>query len=220
VARDPRFAIDLTLTEDRPPVLHGEGGFSQKGSKPGNATHYYSLTRMPTEGFISLEGERYAVTGDSWMDHEFGTSFLEREQQGWDWLSLQFDDGRELMLYQLRRSDGSRDPRSSGTLVDAEGRTTHLTADTFTMAPAGPRFRSTSGASYPIGWLVTVPQAGLSLTVSTPLPGQELVTPAAGIAYWEGLVDVTGQSRGAAIRGRGYLEMTGYKGSLGRVMTQ
>jgi predicted secreted hydrolase len=212
--------VELSLDEGKAPAINGVNGISQKGAQAGNASHYYSLTRMPTRGRIAIDGERFDVRGESWMDHEFGTSFLEREQQGWDWLSLQFDDGRELMLYQLRRSDGSRDPRSSGTLVDAEGRTTHLTADTFTMAPAGPRFRSTSGASYPIGWLVTVPQAGLSLTVSTPLPGQELVTPAAGIAYWEGLVDVTGQSRGAAIRGRGYLEMTGYKGSLGRVMTQ
>ena len=110
-ARDPRFAIDLLASEDRPPVLHGERGFSQKGSSAGNATHYYSLTRMPTEGFITLDGERFAVKGDSWMDHEFGTSFLEKHQQGWDWFSIQLADGTDLMMFQMRA--GRRQPRSA-----------------------------------------------------------------------------------------------------------
>jgi predicted secreted hydrolase len=212
--------VELTLEEGKPPAINGVNGISQKGAQAGNASHYYSLTRMPTRGQITIDGERFDVRGESWMDHEFGTSFLEREQQGWDWLSLQLDDGRELMLYQLRRSDGSRDPRSSGTLVDAQGRTAHLPAGDFTMEPTGETFRSSSGAVYPVGWRVEVPREGLSLTISTPLANQELVTPAAGIAYWEGLVDAKGSSRTAAIAGRGYLEMTGYKGSLGRVMTQ
>ncbi|MEZ5283898.1 MAG: lipocalin family protein [Vicinamibacterales bacterium] len=154
------------------------------------------------------------------MDHEFGTSFLEREQQGWDWLSLQLGDGRELMIYQLRRADGSRDPRSSGTLVDARGRATHLRADDFTLTPQGQTFRAPSGATYPVAWHIVVPGTGLDLRVTTPLANQELWTAAAGIAYWEGLVDVSGSAAGTPIAGRGYLEMTGYKGSLGRVMTQ
>jgi predicted secreted hydrolase len=214
------LGIDLRLDEGKPPAVNGIDGISQKGAQAGNASHYYSLTRMPTRGTLVVDGERFEVQGESWMDHEFGTSFLERDQQGWDWLSLQLGDGRELMLYQLRRGDGSRDPRSSGTLVDRDGRPTHLDAAAFTMVPAGRTFASSSGATYPIAWTVTVPGSGLVLQVSTPLPNQELVTPAAGIAYWEGLVDVTGAARGIAIDGRGYLEMTGYKGSLGRVMTQ
>jgi len=219
-ARGRGLAVELVLDEGKPPAINGIGGISQKGAQPGNASHYYSLTRMPTRGTLEIDGERFEVQGASWMDHEFGTSFLEREQQGWDWLSLQLADGRELMLYQLRRADGSRDPRSSGTLVDPQGRTTHLGEGDFTMARTGATFRSKSGAAYPTGWTITVPGAGLSLTVSTPLEDQELVTAAAGIAYWEGLVDVAGTARGTPITGRGYLEMTGYKGSLGRVMTQ
>ena len=175
---------------------------------------------MPTRGTITVDGERFEVTGDSWMDHEFGTSFLEQDQQGWDWLSLQLDDGRELMIYQLRRGDGTRDPRSSGTLIDSQGRATHLAMSDFTLAPAGQTFRAPSGAVYPISWTITVPSQQLELRVSTPLQNQELVTTGAGVAYWEGLVDVAGTARGAGIQGRGYLEMTGYKGSLGRVMTQ
>jgi predicted secreted hydrolase len=153
------------------------------------------------------------------MDHEFGTSFLEPEQQGWDWLSMQLSDGRELMLYQLRRGDGSRDPRSSGTLVERDGRTTHLTAEDFTLKATGLTYRAPSGATYPIRWSIDVPRAKLTLDVTTPQENQELSTEGAGVHYWEGLIDVRGTAAGSAISGRGYLEMTGYRGSLGRVMS-
>ena len=211
--------VELTLDEGKPPAINGVNGISQKGALAGNASHYYSLTRMPTRGTIVVDGERFAVTGESWMDHEFGTSFLEKEQQGWDWLSMQLSDGRDLMLYQLRRGDGSRDPRSSGTLVDAAGRTTHLAAGDFTLTPSGVTFRAASGATYPIRWSVQIPKAQIALDVTTPLDDQELSTEGAGISYWEGLIDVKGTSGQAAITGRGYLEMTGYRGSLGRVMS-
>ena len=219
-AKSGQAGVELVLDEGKGPVVNGLNGISQKGAQAGNASHYYSLTRMPTRGAITVDGERFEVTGDSWMDHEFGTSFLEREQQGWDWLSLQLADGRELMLYQLRRGDGTRDPRSSGTLVDAQGRATHLAMGDFTLTAAGRTFKAPSGAVYPIGWTIPVPAQQLTLDISTPLQNQELVTKGSGVAYWEGLVDVAGTSRGAGIQGKGYLEMTGYKGSLGRVMTQ
>ena len=211
--------VDLVLDEGKPPAINGINGISQKGAMAGNASHYYSLTRMPTRGTLVIDDERFGVTGESWMDHEFGTSFLEQEQQGWDWLSMQLADGRELMLYQLRRGDGSRDPRSSGTLVDQYGHATHLAAADFSMMPAGPMFRAPSGAVYPVQWSIRIPSAGLTLDVTTPLDNQELSTEGAGISYWEGLIDVTGTSAGGAITGRGYLEMTGYRGSLGRVMS-
>jgi len=212
-------SVQLTLDEGKAPVVNGVNGISQKGARPGNASHYYSMTRMPTRGVITVDGERFDVTGESWMDHEFGTSFLEPEQQGWDWLSLQLDDNRELMLYQLRRADGSRDLRSSGTLIDHRGGARHLGAADFTLAPSGATFTAPSGAVYPVGWTIAVPGEQIALTVSTPLANQELATTAAGIAYWEGMIRVTGTAGGRAVTGRGYLEMTGYNGSLGRVMS-
>ena len=219
-AHGRRVGMDLTLDEGKPPVINGVDGVSQKGAQAGNASHYYSLTRMPTRGTLTIDDERFEVSGDSWMDREFGTSFLEPGQQGWDWLSLQLSDGRELMIYQLRRSDGSRDPRSSGTLTDAAGRATHLASADFTIEATGRTVRAPSGATYPIEWRITVPAQQLSMVVTTPLPEQELSTTAAGIAYWEGLVDVAATSRGQPVSGHGYLEMTGYKGSMGRVMTK
>lgn len=218
-ASTPGAGVNLVLAEGKPAAINGVNGISQKGAQAGNASHYYSLTRMPTRGTIAIDGETFDVTGFSWMDHEFGTSFLEPEQQGWDWLSIQLRDGRDLMLYQLRRSDGSRDPRSSGTLVERDGRTRHLAAGDFTLRASGPAFRAPSGATYPIGWSVQIPGAGLAFEVTTPLEKQELSTEGSGVSYWEGIIDIAGTSRGEPVTGRGYLEMTGYAGSMGRVLS-
>lgn len=212
--------VDLVLDEGKAPAINGVNGISQKGAEAGNASHYYSLTRMPTTGTLIIDGERVAVSGESWMDHEFGTSFLEAEQRGWDWLALQLSDGRELMLYRLRRADGSRDPRSSGTLVDRSGTSTHLANDDFTLTPGRAEFTSDNGAVYPIEWTVTVPSHRIELKVTTPLADQELsLERSTGIAYWEGMIDVAGTTGSGAVTGSGYLEMTGYHASLGRVLS-
>lgn len=215
------LGVDLVLDEGRPPTLNGRDGISQKGAQDGNASHYYSLTRMPTRGTITIDGEVVRVTGQSWMDREFGTSFLEPDQQGWDWFALQLADGSDLMIYQLRRADGSRDRHSSGTLTRADGRVVTLSSTDFTLTPTGPTFRSAkSGASYPIAWRIEIPAEQVALDVTTPLADQELNTAeSTGVTYWEGLVDVTGSLRGRAVTGRGYLEMTGYAGSMGRVLS-
>ena len=199
-------------------------GFSQKGSEPGNASHYYSLTRMPTRGTIRLGDERVDVEGASWMDHEFGSSFLEKSQVGWDWFSIQLDDGEDLMLLPVagaRRIDRSaveRHARCAGN-----GRTSSLAAGAFTLTP-GRRWASpTSGASYPVEWRIDVPAQQLALTVKAALDAQEMHAGLqSGIAYWEGAVDVSGTRDGRPVTGRGYLEMTGYSGRamgelLGRV---
>ena len=215
-----KAGIDLVLEEGKAPIVHGLDGISQKGAKAGNASHYYSLTRMPTRGAVTIEGERVEVSGESWMDHEFGTTFLEADQRGWDWLSIQLEDGRELMLYQFRRAENSRDPRSSGTLIERDGRATHLGNTDFTLTASTKAFRSANGAVYPLAWTIALPSRKLELQVSTPLENQELsLERSSGVAYWEGLIDVTGSEAGRRLSGRGYLEMTGYKGSLGRMLS-
>ena len=219
-ASSAQAGVDLILDPGKPPAINGINGISQKGAQAGNASHYYSLTRMPTRGSIVVDGEKFEVEGDSWMDHEFGTSFLEPEQRGWDWFAIQMSDGRELMLYQLRRASGSRDPRSSGTLVDRAGKTIHLANADFTLTQGSAQFKSKNGAVYPLEWKVSVPSQRLELTVTTPLADQELsLEKSTGIAYWEGMIDVAGTAGGNAVTGSGYLEMTGYHGSLGRVLS-
>lgn len=218
-AKSRGFAIDLRLHEDRAAVLHGDRGYSRKGSAAGNASHYYSLTRMPTRGTVTLEGRAIDVTGESWMDHEFGTSVLEPEQIGWDWLSIQLDDGRDLMIFQLRRADGSIDPRSSGTLVEPDGTTIPIETG-FRLEPGREWTSPASGARYPVAWAVRLPRAGINLSVAAALDDQELHQErSTGVTYWEGAIDVTGQVRGHNVKGRGYLEMTGYSGMpMGRFM--
>jgi len=212
--------VDLTLDEGKPPAINGINGINQKGAREGNASHYYSLTRMPTKGTISIDGETFEVSGETWMDHEFSTSFLEPEQRGWDWFSIQLSDNRELMLYRMRRADGSHDPRSSGTLIDANGRTTHLSNEDFTLTPGRSTFKSKNGAVYPTAWTISIPRHRIELAVTTPLQDQELsLVESTGIAYWEGMIDVAGRSGGQVVSGAGYLEMTGYHGSLGRIFT-
>jgi predicted secreted hydrolase len=208
------LGVDLDLEPGKEPVIHGQQGISQKGSQPGNASHYYSLTRMPTRGLLKIQGTEWRVTGMSWMDHEFGTSFLEKEQVGWDWFSLQLDNGSDLMLFQLRRADGSRDSHSSGTLVEPDGHAVGISAADFEMEP-GPPWRSPhSGASYPFSWKIRIPRQSLDLTVKAALLDQELQTErSTGVTYWEGAITVWGTQQGKQLRGRGYLEMTGYLGA-------
>jgi predicted secreted hydrolase len=214
MASTKAFGIDLRLDEGRRAVLHGDRGYSRKGASTGNASFYYSLTRMPTRGTIRVGGRTIDVTGDSWMDHEFGTTFLEKDQIGWDWFSLQLDDGRELMVFQLRRRDGSIDPRSSGTLVEPDGVFRHIPLESgFTLEP-GREWRSpATGGRYPVEWQVRIPREGIDLAVTPVLDDQELRTgQSTGVNYWEGAIDVSGRVKGRPVRGRGYLEMTGYAG--------
>lgn len=212
-ASDGGATLVLRLTSEKPPVLHGQAGFSQKGASAGNASHYYSLTRLRTSGTLQVDGTTYTVTGLSWMDHEFGTSFLDKDQVGWDWFSLQLQDGRELMLFQIRRADGSIDPQASGTLVQADGSTTHLSARGFSLVPEQYWLSPDSGARYPIAWMLSIPDQQMKLRVTAALANQELRTAAStDVTYWEGCVVVSGTTDRHEVQGRGYLEMTGYSG--------
>ena len=211
-AVDERFSFHLFLRAAKPPVIHGERGVSQKAEGAGRASHYISLTRLITSGQITVGATKFNVTGLAWMDHEFFTSQLTPEQVGWDWLSLQLDNQTELMLFHIRRKDGSIDQHSSGTLVDAKGRTTHLKNTEFTIEPADKTWSSpVSQAVYPVQWRVFVPSLAMRLDIRTALAGQELngkshVAP----NYWEGAVNVAGKDAQGPVGGVGYLEMTGY----------
>lgn len=206
------FTLDLELTSQKLPVIHGQNGISQKGAGAGNASHYISFTRLLTSGTIQLNGRSYNVSGRSWMDHEFFSSGLDRDEVGWDWLSLQLDNNTELMLYRLRHQDGSVDPFSSGTYVDAGGKATFLGVRDFSMTPENETYLSPiTKAVYPIAWHVAIPSLRLDLQIRTPLPSQEMTSSGnAGPSYWEGAITISGTRDAKPIRGVGYLEMTGY----------
>lgn len=211
-AVSPAFSARLALHPAKPAVIHGVNGVSQKAAGAGRASHYVSFTRLVTSGALEVEGRRFEVEGLSWMDHEFFTHQLSPEQAGWDWFSLQLEDGTELMLYRLRRADGEADPFSAGTFVDAAGRARHLPAADFRLQPGGRTWTSpATGGAYPLEWTITVDSLALSLQLKTPLDAQEIVSRHPTVpSYWEGAVRAAGTRGGKPIAGSGYLEMTGY----------
>ncbi len=198
------FAIDLALTPLKPPSFHGENGLSRKGPETGNASYYYSFTRLATTGTVTINEVDYSVAGSSWMDHEFGTSALSAGAAGWDWFGLHLDDGRDLMVGQIRRQDGSVEPNFGGLLVLADGTTRYLPASAFSITPRGDWQSRESGATYPAGWELVVDLEGgpLRLSLEPLLANQEVL---GSVIYWEGAVRVTGDATGM-----GYAELTGY----------
>jgi predicted secreted hydrolase len=209
------FAINLILLPEKPPVIHGIDGVSQKGEEKGNASHYYSLTRVKTDGLLYVRGVPQEVTGYSWMDHEFGSSQLGPTQVGWDWFSVQLENRTELMVYQLRHEDGRIDRYSSGTLVHPDGWAEHLSLGSFEVVALGQWTSPRSGATYPQGWEIRVPGAGLSLRLTPDFADQELDTQSSTrVVYWEGSIAVAGTQQGKPVHGQGYVELVGYKAKV------
>ena len=204
-------SLNIELTPEKPHVLQGDRGLSQKSAKPGNASYYYSLTRMTAEGSVSVNGETLAVNGLSWMDREWSTSALGDNQVGWDWFSLQLDNGGALMLFEIRRADGTREATSAGSYIAPDGTVTHLALGDWTLETTDTWTSPTSGGEYPAGWRIAVPSIGLELAGRPLLADQELNL---STVYWEGAVEFGGTLDGMPINARGYIEMTGYAGSM------
>jgi predicted secreted hydrolase len=210
-AREGEVAFDLKLTPSKPIVFQGRDGVIQMGEAAGNAWQYFSFTRMRTEGQVILKGKNYQVKGLSWMDHEFSSSQLNKEQIGWDWFSVQLDNDTELMLYQIRKKNGAIEKNSSGTWVDADGRGTHLVFSEYFIQPEGQWVSQQSGTTYPAGWTLEVPKHGIRLKVTPEMPNQELHhLRSISTSYWEGSVKVSGTVKGKPVTGKGYVELVGY----------
>jgi predicted secreted hydrolase len=211
-AEEGDVAVDLQLVAERGPVFHGSDGVSQKAQGEGRASHYYSLTRLRTEGTVRLGEQTHAVRGWTWFDHEWATNQLAAHQSGWDWFSLQFDDGSDLMLFQIRTKDGGRDEYSSGTLVDESGEILAIPCEEFSLEPVRWWKSEKSGGHYPVEWKVRIPKLKMEFTVRARFDAQELV--AEPFSYWEGAVAAEGVRDGAPVQAKGYLEMTGYAGRI------
>lgn len=211
-AAKDNVAIDLALIDAAGPSLQGDQGFSRKGGDAGQASYYYSLTRLETSGEVSVNGQRYTVSGLSWMDHEWSTSYLSKDQAGWDWFSIQLDGGGQLMVFQLHQADGSVDPFSSGLWVEPDGSTRRLRREDFQIQVTDTWKSPHTGATYPAGWTVAIPAVGLSLQIHPLMADQELNF---SYSYWEGAAAISGSRNGAAVSGHGYVELTGYSGSMG-----
>lgn len=206
------FAVNLLLKATKPPVLHGREGLSQKSSRKGNASHYFSYTRLETHGVIRIDQYEHHVQGSSWFDKEFSTSALDPEQVGWDWFSIQLDNNHELMLYNIREAEGSRSSFSSGTWIDPDGKKTHLSKNDFTIIPRGEWVSPKTNATYPSGWTIRVPLLNIEVELTPRLLDQELsfTIGAQPLAYWEGACIVRGIYQGQEIQGHAFAELAGY----------
>ncbi len=216
-AGNKNFGIELMLVPEKNPVVHGQNGISQKAEGEGFASHYYSISRLKTEGKILLQNKEIPVQGISWMDHEFGSSQLREYQAGWDWFSIQLASGMELMFYQIRWKDGKVDPYSSGTIIFPDGTYQHLTKNDFQIEALDRWKSSKSGAIYPSKWKISVPHHKIELTLSPTVKDQELITKeSTQVTYWEGSIKVEGKYRDSPIVGMGYAELTGYAGPFSK----
>ncbi|MCX6017100.1 MAG: carotenoid 1,2-hydratase [Chloroflexi bacterium] len=213
-AEDGNVAIDLSLQPDKPLVLQADRGLSPKSADPKNASYYYSFTRLSTNGRIRIGEREFQVTGSSWMDHEWSTSLLDQNAEGWDWLALQLDDGHELLIAQVR--DKSRRPQDAflalATLIEPDGKPRQLKRDELHFEPLQEWRSPHTGASYPTRWRVTAPSAQLDLEVRTRFDDQEAEL---STVYYEGAVSAEGTVLSKTVHGVGYLEMTGYSASIG-----
>ena len=209
--RTADFSIDLTLKPAKPPVLHGQAGYSRKGSTAERASCYYSLTRLNSKGLLKIDDKTVAVEGLSWMDHEYSTAHLEADIVGWDWFSLQLSDQTELMLYLLRADSGKIKAASSGTFIDRSGRPQHLTREDFSVAALQQWKSPRSNAVYPTAWRLNIMPLSIELTIAANLSDQEMMTAeSTGAIYWEGSVSATGSVAERPVTADGYVELTGY----------
>lgn len=211
-AEQGEVALDLTLTDEMGIVLQGENGYSRKGKNASNASYYYSQPRLRAEGSVQLSGVSYPVSGLAWNDHEFSTSVLDKDQIGWDWFSLQFEDGSALMLFQLRERDGGISDSANGTFITADKGIQSLDQSDFEIVVLDQWRSSHTQGLYPSAWEVRLTKPDCLLDVKPWMNDQEIdFSP---ITYWEGAVHFEGSCKSTPVRGNGYIELTGYAGNL------
>ncbi|MFH2002587.1 MAG: lipocalin-like domain-containing protein [Planctomycetota bacterium] len=207
-ASEQGIGLELALKSLKPIVLQGENGRSVKGDDSDNASYYYSVTRLDAQGTITLPGRSFEVNGLAWMDREWSSHALGKNTIGWDWFALQLDNGCDLMLYQLRRADGSISPHSHGCWVLRDGQARNVAHNEFSVEVSS-QWNNGSGSNYPSQWSLSLPDLDLILELKPQVPDQELKF---GFRYWEGAVFVNGKVGDEAVNGRGYVELTGYAG--------
>jgi predicted secreted hydrolase len=211
-ATQENIALDLTLSDEMGVVLQGKNGFTRGGENPTNTAYYYSQPRLHADGSLQINAASYVVNGWAWKDHEFSSGVLDKNQIGWDWFSLQFEDGRALMLYQLRNRDGSPSDFSSGTFIASDGTPTTLQNTGFEIGVLDTWKSPHTQGVYPAAWEIHLDKPNCQLNVEPWMSDQELHFPA--VTYWEGAVRFEGTCDGRPVAGNGYIELTGYAGNL------
>jgi predicted secreted hydrolase len=211
-AAEKANAIELNFDRRKPAILHGENGLVQKGEFSINATQFYSLSRMHAQGAVIIDGQRFDVDGMGWFDHEFGASAEEKEQQGWDRLALQFEDGSDLLVFRFRNLQGQATGQSFATWISPEGAVQKIKADQFRLDSNAQWTSKDRGATYPAEFRLQIPSRSLDITLRPRVAEQEIRgAEAAGGPFWTGSIHAQGQIGGRAAQGHGRMELTGYR---------
>ena len=199
--------LELNAVSQREPVLHGGSGLVEMGPEAGS-TYYYSRTRLAVSGWIEDTGGRREVSGPGWMDHQWGD--VTRRDIGWDWSSIQLDDGSDLMVAVIWHPDGRRRLAGHGTYLEPDGNVTHYDEDDISITPLGAWVSPETGVEYPSGWRVEVAPLGLELELTPFVEQAEFTSRFIKVSYWEGAVSVAGQREGQPVTGWGFVELVGY----------
>ena len=215
IANADDVSLDLVLNETLAPVLQGDRGYSKKGNEVGNASYYYSIVQQQTEGTVTVGDQDFEVTGLTWKDHEYSTSALSPGTVGWDWFSLQLDDGSALMLYGLRQEDGNITDLSSGTYISSTGETQTISYKDWNIDVQKTWRSPVSKAEYPSQWQIDIPNLDLTLDGKALMANQELNV---SRTYWEGAVGFDGMVGDRPVTAKGYVEMSGYADRLDEVL--
>jgi len=209
---DETGGVRLLATPEMEPVLNGEDGFSAKSEDDSSASYYYSIPRMAAKGWVLPQNKDeipIEVSGELWMDHEFGNQRMEAGITGWDWWGLPLPDGGSLMFYLIRNQAGNPISKSEGVYVDASGQHHRVKRDEVQIETLDTWTSPHSGAAYPQGWRITIPSFNLDLTVTPVCDDQELRTNrSTRVTYYEGAVKV--RLAGVEKRSFGYVELVGY----------
>ena len=197
--------LRLNLLGSEQPVLHGSGGYSQKDRLSDTASYYYSYPALVADGTLMIGGQRQAVSGSVWMDHEWSSKVLQKGQTGWDWFGLTLDSGASLMLFRLRQQQG--DDYLAGTYITDSGATVAVDAGDIELRPVKWWHSDASGTRYPVAWEISIRSLSLALDIRAEVEDQEFDH---SFRYWEGAVRIMDSNQSDRLMGRGYMELTGY----------
>jgi len=208
VAEADEFSIDLEIKSNTGPLLQGDQGFSVKNNQGDVASYYYSYPDLHSTGEVVIQGQSHQVEGTTWMDREWSSAVLAKGQSGWDWFALHLDDGRKLMLFQVR-DEGKRNFRH-GVLIGRNGISEQLSPETLEMTPTDFWTSPDTGNRYPTKWSIrnTSNDNAMELSIKPKVKNQELNL---SFQYYEGAVEVEGELEGDRVIGSGYMELTGYE---------
>ncbi|CZF78718.1 Hydroxyneurosporene synthase (CrtC) [Grimontia celer] len=197
-AADKDFSFKLAMSQTLPEILQGDNGYSQKHAEKGVASYYFSVPAVAMEGVLELGGKSVKVSGKGWVDREWSTEALSEDQLGWDWFSIHLDDGRSLMVVQVR---GEQAPYRFGSITSSTGLSTTLNNSDIDLVPIA-FAKMPTGRHLPIKWQVKVPSHDILLTTK---PVHEQNWLPFTFPYWEGPILINGSASGI-----GFMEATGY----------